>query len=216
MKTLNLKGRIALVMGMAALFGLSSANAQTSLDFVAFETGGVSNLSDLDYIDLEALIVSAAGGVSIGIYNNSAIGDPGVTATQPTVTKIFFEDRAGVLGETASVVSSSSGVSFVSNDGATLPGGNNIGFMVDNAFTASPPPSKNGLDPGESVVFLFTGTAYESLVASIVSGDFRIGMHVQEIGVCGEDSAAFVSVVPEPASALLGLLGTLVLLRRRR
>lgn len=214
MKT-NRNWRVALLSGMMALFGVSSANAQTSLDFYAFETSGVSNPSDLNYIDLEALIVSTTGGVSIEVRNTSVIGDPGITSSQPTVTKIFFEDRAGVLGDSVSITNTPGKVAFVSNDGANLPGGHNIGFEVKTAFTATPPPSKFGLDPGESVIFLFGGTVYDALVSSIVSGDFRIAMHVQEIGLRGEDSAAFVSV-PEPGVAILGLIGTLLLLRRRR
>lgn len=215
MKTLYRKGCLALATGMMALFGLSSVNAQTSLDFIPFETGGVSNVSDLDYIDLEALVLSLPGGVTIGIYNKSMIGDPYITSEQPTVTRIFFEDRGGVLGNDVSVVGSTGMVSFTRNDSANLPGGNSISFQVDTAFVATPPPTSNGLNPGESVVFLFNGSSYDALVASIVSGDFRIGLHVQQIGRNGEDSAAFVSV-PEPSSALLGLLGTMLLLRRRR
>ena len=214
--TTNCKWCIAILYGMMALFGLSSANAQTSLDFYAFETNGVSNLSDLDYIDLEALIVSTAGGVSIEVKNTSVIGDPGITAGQPTVTKIFFEDNAGVLSNSVSITGSTGQVSFVRDNNLNLPGGNNIGFDVETAFKAVPPPTLYGLDPGESIVFRFSGTSYDALVASLYSGDFRIAMHVQQIGVCGEDSASFVNVVPEPTSAMLGLLGTLVLLRRRR
>jgi hypothetical protein len=215
MKTLTPLGRIALSIAVALPFALGSIHAQTSLDFVAFETSGVSDLDDLIFIDLNALIVSTAGGVNIQIQNNSIIGDPGITSTQPTVTRIFFEDRAGVLGSDVSITSSSPGVSFIRNDGAHLPGGNTIGFDVDTAFTAASPLSRNGLDPGESVVFLFNGTVYDALVASIVSGNFRIAMHVQEIGPSGYDSAAFVSV-PEPGTAILALLGTAILLRRRR
>lgn len=200
---------------MMALAGLTSVNGQTSLDFYAFETDGVSNMSDLDYIDLEALIVSTAGGVSIEVKNTSVIGDPGVTAGQPTVTKIFFEDKAGVLGDSVSITGSSGQVSFVGDDNLNLPGGTNIGFEVESAFKAIPPPALYGLDPGESIVFLFSGTVYDALVASLVSGDFRIAMHVQQIGIDGQSSASFVNV-PEPTSAMLGLLGTLLLLRRRR
>jgi uncharacterized protein (TIGR03382 family) len=214
MKT-NRKWRMALLSGMMALMGLSSASAQTSLDFYAFETNGVSNTSDLDYIDLEALIVSAPGGVSIEVKNTSVIGDPGVTAGQPTVTKIFFEDKAGVLGNSVSITGSNGQVSFVGDNSLTLPGGNNIGFEVETAFKAVPPPALYGLDPGESIVFLFSGTGYDALVASLVSGDFRIAMHVQQIGINGQSSASFVNV-PEPTSAMLGLLGSLLLLRRRR
>jgi hypothetical protein len=215
MKTLNFKARIAIATGMLALLSLPSMNAQTSLDFVPFETGGVTNVTDLDFIDLEALIIAAPGGVTIGIHNNSTIGDPYITSTQPTITRIFFEDRAGVLGNDVSIADSTGVVSLQPNDGANLPGGNNISFQVDTAFVAKAPPTTNGLSPGESVVFLFNGSVYDALVASIVSGDFRIALHVQQIGMNGEDSAAFVTI-PEPASAMLGLIGTLLLLRRRR
>lgn len=214
MKTIC-KWRIALLSGMLALLGVPSVSAQTSLDFYAFETDGVSNLADLNYVDLEALIVSTTGGVSIEVKNTSVTGDPGITTTRPTVTKIFFEDKAGVLGDSVSITNTPGKVSFIRNDGANLPGGQNIGFDVTTAYKATPPPSKYGLDPGESVIFLFGGTVYDALVSSIVSGDFRIAMHVQEIGLCGEDSASFVSI-PEPGAAALGLLGTLLLLRRRR
>lgn len=216
MNATQLGRRVALVCGLLAVMGLSSLQAQTSLDFVPFEFSGVSNVSDLDYIDVEALVAPATGGVSIGIFNQSTPGDPGVTSTTPTVTRIFFEDRAGVLGNSPSVSSSSGVVSFVRSDGANLPGGNNIDFETSIAFTAAAPRPMNGLDPGESIVFFFGGSDYHSVVAGIVSGDFRVGLHVQEIGACAEDSAAFVTVIPEPGSALLGLLGALMLLRRRR
>ena len=215
MKT-NRKWRMALLASMMALMGLSSASAQTSLDFYAFETNGVSNLSDLDYIDLEALIVAAPGGVSIEVKNTSTIGDPGVTAGQPTVTKIFFEDKAGVLGNSPSITGSSGQVSFIGDNNLNLPGGHNIGFDVETAFKAVPPPTLYGLDPGESIVFQFSGTNYNALIASLYSGDFRIAMHVQQIGINGSNSAAFVNVIPEPSSAILGMLGSFMLLRRRR
>jgi hypothetical protein len=205
----------ALLVSLVSIIGLSSVRGQTSLDFVPFEYAGVANVSDLDYIDLEALIIEQTSGVSIGIFNRSLVGSPGVTASSPTVTRIYFEDRTGALGDSVEILTSTGSVSFVRDDGANLPGGNRISFEVDTAFTATAPPSKNGLDPGESVTFLFGAGSYNSLVAAIFSGNFRIGLHVQEIGLRGEDSAAFVSI-PEPGSALLGLVGMLLLMRRRR
>ena len=216
MNALKITGRIALLTLIAQWIGVASVNAQTSLDFVPFEFEGVSNPSDLEYIDLNALIVSATGGVSVSISNQSLAGSPGVTATQPTVTRIFFEDRNGTAGNEVTILSHSSGVSFARTDGANLPGGNNIGFEVDSAFTAANPRPVNGLDPGESIVFLFGGASYEHVLSSVQSGDFRIAMHVQEIGRHGQDSAAFVNVIPEPGSTLAMLLGGLLLLRRRR
>jgi len=215
MKTPVFFGRMALVIVSAAWFGASSLSAQTSLDFVPFEFEGVSNPSDLEFIDLNALIVSATEGVVVSIRNQSTIGDPGVTATQPTVTRIFFEDRAGAAGKDVTILSSSGGVSFARTDGANLPGGNNIGFLVDSAFTATAPRPKNGLDPGESIDFLFGGASYAQVLSSFHSGNFRIAVHVQEIGRFGEDSASFV-VIPEPGVAATLLMGALLLLRRRR
>ncbi len=216
MNALKLPGRIALPTLAALWIGVASVNAQTSLDFTPFEFDGVSNPSDLEYIDLNALIVTATGGVSVSISNDSLPGDPGVTGTRPTVTRIFFEDRSGTAGNNVTILSHSGGVSFTRTDSANLPGGNNIGFEVDSAFTANNPRPVNGVDPGESIVFLFGGATYEQVLASVVSGDFRIAMHVQEIGRFGEDSASFVNVIPEPGSALTMLLGGLLLLRRRR
>jgi hypothetical protein len=216
MKTLKLLKRAALMGGVGALLCAGSASAQASLDFVPFETGGVSNLSDLDYINIEGLVVATPGGVKIGIFNNSVPGDGWITASIPTITKIFFEDKANVL-TSPTVHSTSGGVSLVRNDGATLPGGNNIGFVVESAFTATPPPVTNGIDPNEWAYFLFTGSDYSAVTAALASGTVRIGMHVQQIGPNGEDSAAFVNVpIPEPSVSLLGALGAALLFRRRR
>ncbi|HSP43218.1 MAG TPA: hypothetical protein VLO11_10135, partial [Luteolibacter sp.] len=155
MNALRHYGRIALPTLAALWIGVASVNAQTSLDFTPFEFDGVSNFSDLEYIDLNALIVTATGGVSVSISNDSVPGDPGVTGTRPTVTRIFFEDRSGTAGNNVTILSHSDGVSFARTDGANLPGGTNIGFEVDSAFTADNPRPVNGVDPGESIVFLF-------------------------------------------------------------
>jgi hypothetical protein len=216
MNALKFHGRFALSILAVACFGVMTANAQTSLDFTPFEFDGVSNPSDLEYIDLNAFIVTATGGVTVSISNQSQPGDPGVTGTRPTVTRIFFEDRTGTAGNDVTIFSQSGGVMFTRTDGENLPGGTNIGFEVDSAFSANNPRPVNGIDPGESIVFLFNGATYEQVRASVASGDFRIAMHVQEIGRHGEDSAAFVNVIPEPGSALTLLLGGMLLLRRRR
>jgi len=216
MNAFKLHGRILPAILAAAWLGAGAARAQTSLDFTPFEFEGVSNPSDLEYIDLNAYIITATGGVSVSISNQSLPGDPGVTGTRPTVTRIFFEDRSGAAGNEVTILSHSGGVSFTRTDAANLPGGTNIGFEVDSAFTANNPRPVNGIDPGESIVFLFNGATYEQMRAGVASGDFRIAMHVQEIGRYGEDSASFVNVVPEPGSALTLLLGSLLLLRRRR
>lgn len=214
MKTRRMLRSIVLIAGLA-IASASSINAQTSLDFTAFETGGISDPSDLDFINVNGLIVSTGDGVSISITNSSLVGSGFVTSSIPTVTKIFFEDIAGVLSSPV-ISSSSSGVEFASNPDAHLPGGNAINFVVESAFSAVPPPSASGLDPGEYVTFLFAGTDYDSLVSAISLGTVRVGLHIQEIGQNGEDSASFVNVIPEPSAALLGCIGAFFLLKRRR
>ncbi len=214
MKTLNVLKRVALAAGLAGLMGSASVSAQTSLDFVPFETEGVSNPSDLDFINLEGLVVDTGSGVKIGIFNNSSGG--WTSSTIPTITKIFFEDQANVLSS-PSIDSTSGGVLLQQNNGANLPGGNNIGFVVESAFTAQPPPVHNGIDPGEWAYFLFSGSDYGDVVGALENGSVRIGLHVQQIGSNGGDSAAYVNVaVPEPSVSLLGALGAALLFRRRR
>jgi hypothetical protein len=214
MTTRNLLGSIALVIGLA-IASLSSATAQT-LNFKAFETEGISNPSDLDFIDLKGLVFSTGDGVSITITNTSAIGAGFVTSQMPTVTAIFFEDRAGVLNNSPVITSASSGVFFESNNSANLPGGKSQGFVVESAFTAVPPPPKNGLDPEDYVTFLFAGTDYDSLLVALYAGQVRVGMHIQQIGADGGDSASYISVIPEPSAAWLACLWALALFRRRR
>lgn len=211
MKTKQLLGRTALIAGLS-MTGVSSVSAAVSIALVPFETEGVSNPSDLDSIKINALISSTYSGVTIKISNDSIIGEGYNTATMPTVTLILFESTAGVVDSAPTV---SAGSAFLSKDNATLPGGSSIGFNVTFGFSAPPPPVKNGLDPEEYVTFSFAGTDYDGLLTAIAGGDFRIGVHVQEIGETGLDSVSLVTV-PEPSAALLGGIGALLLLRRRR
>lgn len=146
-----------------------------------------------------------------------------VSGTQPTITNIYFEDSLDLLSSpsiiTWTAVAPDNAVSYSATSGGNLPAGQNVGFDSDYLFQTNPPPSKNGLDPGESltVAFQSLGT-YSSLLGAINSGDLRIGLHVQEIGPQGT-SASFVNVqaVPEPGGALLlGAVGVILLVRRRR
>lgn len=147
-----------------------------------------------------------------------------VSGTQPTITNIYFEDSLDLLSSpsiiTFTAVAPDNAVSYsVAADGGNLPAGQNVGFDSDYLFQTNPPPSKNGLDPGESLTVAFQSLeTYSDLLGAINSGDLRIGLHVQEIGTRGA-SASFVNVqaVPEPGGALLlGAVGVILLVRRRR
>lgn len=147
-----------------------------------------------------------------------------VSGTQPTITNIYFEDSLDLLSSpsiiTYTAVAPDNAVSYsVAAGGGNLPGGQEVGFDSDYLFKTNPPPSKNGLDPGESLTVAFQSLeSYADLLGAINHGDVRIGIHVQEIGAQGA-SASFVNVqaVPEPGGALLlGALGVILLVRHRR
>lgn len=147
-----------------------------------------------------------------------------VSGTQPTITNIYFEDSLDLLSSpsiiTYTAVAPDNAVSYsVAAGGGNLPGGQNVGFDSDYLFKTNPPPSKNGLDPGESLTVAFQSLeSYADLLGAINHGDVRIGIHVQEIGTQGA-SASFVNVqaVPEPGGALLlGAVGVILLVRHRR
>jgi hypothetical protein len=163
------------------------------------------------------LIVATANGVSIRISNASnPVGGTWVSDNRPTITRIFFEDSAGVLNAAATPIGDSQGVvNFTPNNQLTAALNGN--FTVDYGYWATPPPVQNGLDPNEWVEFKFVGSSYNDVVAAFVSSGARIGMHIQEIGGDGQASQAFInSPIPEPSIAMLGLLGVVTLVRRRR
>jgi hypothetical protein len=211
MKKINLLGRIARIACLnIILVSLTNAAVTTiKMDFLESEA---TNLK----ITITATITSVEGGVTIKIENDDG-------SMESSVTRIFFHDKdREFLGTNipAMIGYSDTGISFASSNNETFPGGNAIGFVEAFRFIAAPPPVKNGLNPGESVTFSFGRPGLEhtedEILALIKNGDFRIGVHVQ--GISGNDgpSASYVSHIPEPTTALLGCLGTLLLLTRRR
>lgn len=214
MKTTMLK-RLCLCVGLASLLAVPTLKAQVSLDFVRFQSENVSN-STLDYINIDALVINTGSGVRVGIFNNTA-PTGSASSTKPTVASIYFDASSTFLTNSPTYNSgiSSSGIAFEFGRAPTdLPGGNQIGFSADSNFTASPPPPKNGLNPGEFAYFDFAGASYSKVVQGINTGQVRFGVHVIQVGSNGEDSISMVAV-PEPSAALLGAIGVLALLRRR-
>jgi hypothetical protein len=216
MKTTLLK-RLCLSVGLASSLAFTTLNAQVSLDFVRFQSETIAK-TEYDYINIDALVIDTGSGVRVGIFNNTAPTAP-ASATRPTVASIYFDASPRLSNApTFNAAISSSGVEFVFGGSPTdLPGGSEIGFVADSNFTATPPPPKNGLNPGEFAYFDFAGSNYNTVYNGLVNGQVRFGVHVLQVGPKGEDSLSLVTTaIPEPSSALLGLLGAALFLSRRK
>ena len=90
-----------------------------------------------------------------------------------------------------------------------LPGGNTLIPPFDTWFSAGaePPPSESGINPGESVTFLFEmseGITVREIGYQLANGDVRVGAHV--IGFPDGSSESAVTA-PEPSTGLLLLAG---------
>ena len=144
------------------------------------------------------------------------------TAEVPTITKIAFDDDNGTL-PSPSFANTPPSVAFHANDSVNIPGSNNINFDTTYGFSADPPPTTTGIDPGEQFVISFGNTSVVDIILAMSSGELRIGVHVQQIGN-NDGSASFVTTtsgpvtsVPEPSSALLlSFAGLSCLMRRKR
>lgn len=192
----------------------TSAFAQT-YNFTAFETGGISDPNSISPVNIKATLSQNGINLDVIITNESQPGDGWVTSTVPTVTRIAFEDSAGVL-TSPSFANSPPDVVFNANNSVNIPGSNNISFATTYGFTADPPPTTTGIDPGEQFVITFGNTSVTDAAKAFENGNLRIAIHVQQIGL-NDKSASFVTVVPEPSTALLaGIAGILGLLRRKR
>lgn len=210
--------RLCLSIGLASSLASTSLNAQVALNFVRFQPENIAN-TQYDYINIDALVINTGSGVRVGIFNNTT-PTGFASPTKPTVGSIFFDASSTILSSTPTfnAALSSSGVDFVFGGSPTdLPGGSAIGFSADSKFTATPPPPKDGLLPGEVAYFDFAGSSYNKVYNGLVNGQVRFGVHVLQVGPKGEDSLSLVTTaIPEPSSALLGALGVLALVTRRK
>lgn len=135
-----------------------------------------------------------------------------------TITQIYFEQ--GPLSSIAQIANS--GVDFAQVSPGVLPGGNGkpISFATTFETDADNPRPKNGVNNGpaggDTVGVLFnlaSGRTLEDVLSQLESGQFRIGMHVQNFSNGGSES--FMVHTPEPATAAM-FLAALGLLRVRR
>ena len=207
---------LGLCFAMAFLAGVSSplnANVTYTFTNITFNT----SVSGADFF----VDVSDPGGnqVLFTFRNQSAL-------TSSSITAIYF-DNGDLLG-IAEIFDSDPGVAFSQfAKPANLPGGNNITpeFETTTGFSADSDPATqpNGVNPGETVGISFnlhSGGTYNTVVAELISGAIRIGIHVQGLPPEDKESDSFVNTPPIPAPGAIFLggigLGLVGWLRRRK
>ncbi|BAZ95406.1 hypothetical protein TspCOW1_27480 [Thiohalobacter sp. COW1] len=211
--------------GLAAVaaFAFAGPVSAVSLDFMCI-TGNDSGDCAIGESQLTVDVTDPGGNQVNFRFNNSGSADS-------AITEVYFDD-----GELLGIadVSHSAGDSWTAGDASPpdLPGGDSITpkFEVTGYFKAEsdPPPPKKGVNPGEwlDVVFdLKTGKTFNDIIADLISGDLRVGMHViafdsggSESFVNDPDQVIPPSAIPVPAAVWLfgsGLLGLVGIARRR-
>jgi hypothetical protein len=199
----SLAAAVALAGGI--LIGAQSAQA-IPIGFELQENeDGAADLSHQFVVE----VLDQGGGFVLFDFRN--LGDEA-----SSITDIYFHDMNGDLIPplTIPVAGQSDGVSF--SEGASpgnLPGGANISppFIATGGLTADSDPAvqPNGINPDEWLLIIAEALDdFESVVAALMSGDLRIGLHVQ--GLLGGASQTYTSnptPIPLPAGLLLFLSG---------
>lgn len=136
-----------------------------------------------------------------------------VGSSAMSITDIYF-DNGSALSSLYSITNGP-GVSF--SNGASppnLPSGNTAipPFVADFGMDSDPPPSHNGVSPGESVGITFNLSGdYSDLISELNSSVTRVGIHVQGFGNGGSETFVHSSVVPVPGALALAGLGMLLI-----
>ena len=191
------------------------------------EEFGFVNITGNNPIDAEAGEAQLFFDVTPAGANEALFTFFNIGPAESSITDIYFDD-SGFLS-LIMVDDSESGVDFSPGGSPpNLPGGGSVmppfEANVDLTISANPPPSSNGVNPGESVGVVYelgAGVSFDYLIDPLIGGedgvneDLRVGIHVQ--GFDGGGSESFIGV-PDPATGLLlatatGLLG---MARRRR
>lgn len=201
----------------AAIVTTTGVNAAVITTFEDIDGDG-QGPTFADQVVLE--IIDNGGIVGFQITNNTG-GIFGI------IEQVNFDDSAlDLLGALDSLVQTNN-VDF-SEDLANLPQGNNVGFDSTDGFQSNPPAAganANGIQPGDSLTINFAlngGATFDDVVAALISGELRLGIHV--IAFADGSSDALVSApppseVPVPAAFWVmgvGLAGGLRYLKRRK
>lgn len=194
--------RVCLVLAFLAAFGAAQAHA------VSFNLLCTTPESPGDCAIIEtqlSLEVTDPGGGQVQFV----LANAGPDAS--SVARIYFDDDNGRLGTLASAVGCGTSFSTRGPGPGDLPGG--VNFSADITLNAAAAPSKNGVNPGESLTILFdiaSGT-FADIIDDMTDGDetsasLRVGTHVISLASGGSEGTQSV-VIPEPGTLALLAVG---------
>lgn len=188
-----------------------------TLSFYCISTGGTTAV---DCPIATAQITVDVTGVSPGVVN-FRFNNTGPLVS--SISEVYF-DNGTLLG--ISSVAHSAGDPWTGGSASpgNLPGGASISppFVTTAGFLAesNPSPSQNGVRPGEYLDVVFNlqgGGTLADVLAELVTGEIRLGMHVIAFASGGSVSIVNAPVVPVPAAAwLFGSSFGLLLIARRK
>lgn len=224
MRLLLIKSTLISLLLSGAVFSYAQA-ASLSYEFSRVSSNANEDLSR----QLMMQVTEQSGGALFTFRNR--LGVPS------SITDIYFDDaHPGLFSSVAYHSDSGVGVSFDSQAApANLPGGNVIGFLADfsgdsnvqsvEGGVATRGVMRNGVNEADEWVSFLglwaNAGSFDGLIAAFADGHFRVGLHVQAIGLAGE-SDSYVSQpspVPLPAAAWLfasALIGFIVVASRRK
>ncbi len=203
------KAHITLIVVLAILCCLGSADA-VMVPFKIFTNNGQYN--DNPGAIFKADVTDGGGTVNFRFFNESTFSC--------VIAAIYFDDGT-LLG--IDQINDGPGTYFLTGGTGNLPGAHLLSppFVADREFNigAANPAPKNGVNSipdGEWVQITFRladGGTFQNVLDELESGQLRIGLHITSFPDGTSESAVNN---PEPATIGLLLLGSLVLLRKRR
>lgn len=200
-------GRRSTLVGLIGILAITTASAVT----LSFERKTAN--AGVDIADQLSVEIVDAGGSALFLFMNS-----GSVVADAVIGQIYIEDGNSTLsGFSFNTTETTTGVAFGSG-ATTPPGPPGVGaFTVDFSQGADSPAPHNGVDIGEMGAFDGAlSPSFADVEAALISGDLRIALHVISIGT-EDKSDSFLSLpsVPEPSTSMLGLIGVMMILRRR-